>query len=248
MGRRWMLVVSLGLLGLGCSHARPVVAPVPAPRGAPAAASSLHWVRSSAEYRALCLQIYGLATRQLEAVAVGHVRGSWAVILDADETVLDNSDYQKQLSVDGHGYSEESWAAWVRRRQARETPGARAFLARVHALGGVIAIVTNRAEPLCEDTRANLRALGLGFDVVLCKTDAASSEKEPRFEGLIQGTSSAGLPPLEVVAYVGDNMRDFPGWTQKARELPEAELREFGTRYFLLPNPMYGSWERNPER
>ncbi len=247
MGRGWMLAVPLGLAGLGCSHARPAVATTPPPSLAPAGGSALHWVRSSAEYRALCLQTYALAARQIQSAASGRARGTWAVILDADETVLDNSDYQKQLSGDGHGYSEESWATWIRRKQARETPGARAFLETVRALGGVIAIVTNRAEALCEDTRENLRALGLGFDVVLCKTAAASSEKEPRFESLIRGTSR-GLPPLEIVAYVGDNMRDFPGWTQAARELPEAELRDFGTRYFLLPNPMYGSWERNPER
>jgi len=244
MARRFMLAVPLGLVALGCSHARPAAAPA----RTPGPASALHWVRSSAEYRALCLQTYAFATRQVESAARDLRRGTWGVILDADETVLDNSDYQKQLVQEGHGYSEDSWAAWVRRRQARETPGARAFLERVQALGGVVAIVTNRAQALCEDTRQNLRALGLGVDVVLCKADPTSSEKEARFESLLEGTTAFGLPPLKIVGYVGDNMRDFPGWTQAARGKPETELREFGTRYFLLPNPMYGSWENNPER
>jgi predicted secreted acid phosphatase len=45
-----------------------------------------------------------------------------------------------------------------------------------------------------------------------------------------------------VVAFVGDNIQDFPGQSQAIRERAEEAFAEFGARFFVLPNPMYGSW------
>ncbi|HET7746393.1 MAG TPA: 5'-nucleotidase, lipoprotein e(P4) family, partial [Vicinamibacteria bacterium] len=73
--------------------------------------------------------------------------------------------------------------------------------------------------------------------------------KNPRFERVQKGTAAEGLPPLEVLLWIGDNIQDFPGLRQDVvRADPEAALAPFGTRYFAIPNPMYGSWERNPPR
>jgi len=58
------------------------------------------------------------------------------------------------------------------------------------------------------------------------------------------GTTPAGLPPLDVVAFVGDNIRDFPGQSQALRGQPDEAFAPFGARFFVLPNPMYGSWEQ----
>jgi predicted secreted acid phosphatase len=80
---------------------------------------------------------------------------------------------------------------------------------------------------------------------MLCKADGGPSSKGPRFEAVAQGTTSAGLPPLEVVAFVGDNVQDFPGLGQAIRTQGDEAFALFGARFFLLPNPMYGSWERN---
>jgi 5'-nucleotidase (lipoprotein e(P4) family) len=229
--------------------ALPSPSPAPAALASAAAAPALprdiHWVRDSAEYRALAIQAYGWATQQVERSAAGKPARSWAVILDADGTVLDNS--QHQMATANAPHSEVTWNAWVRRRASGLVPGAAAFLARVHELGGVIAIVTNRDEAVCADTRENLRALALPVDVVLCKPPGAS-DKNPRFESVVRGTASPDLPPLEVLAYVGDNIRDFPGQGQDLRLKPEDALADFGRRYFVLPNPMYGSWEANPAR
>lgn len=228
--RRAALGLVVALAAGGCAHARPSLA--------------IHWVRSSAEYRALCAQTYALAAERV--AVVNRPPRSWAVILDADETVLDNSLYQKERA--GRAYSEASWAAWVRRREAGAVPGARAFLETVRGLGGVVAIVTNRSAALCDDTRANLTQLGLPYDVVLCQAAGASSDKQPRFRDVAEGRAVPGLPPLEIAAYVGDNIRDFPAGSQALRDAPPAGLAPFGTSYFLLPNPMYGSWEKNPEK
>jgi 5'-nucleotidase (lipoprotein e(P4) family) len=224
--------------------ATPAPSPSSAPR--PALARDIHWVRDSAEYRAAVTQTYRFAAQQVERSAEGKPARGWAVILDADETVLDNSQYQKELG--GQPYSSATWAQWVRRRAAGTVPGVPAFLAHVRRLGGRVVIVTNRTESLCEDTRENLRALSLTVDLVLCRPDAGSSDKNARFEAVARGTASAELPPLEVLAFVGDNIQDFPGLRQDLRKAPEEALADFGRRYFVLPNPMYGSWEQNPAR
>ena len=78
----------------------------------------------------------------------------------------------------------------------------------MRALGGKIAIVTNRREPVCDDTRAVFDARGLAYDLMLCRT--GPSDKNPRFEAVQSGLLPSTLPPLTVVAFVGDNIQDFP--------------------------------------
>ena len=181
----------------------------------------------------------------MEQEAARHPDGGWAVVLDADETVLDNSLYQVERERVGLAFDGPSWHAWTKRREALPLPGAKAFLARVHELGGRIAIVTNRTVSECPDTEAVFRTHGLAFDVMLCKPDAGPSDKNPRFDAVAKGTTPAGLPPLEVVAFVGDNIYDFPSLSQAIRTQPDDAFAAFGARFFALPNPMYGSWERN---
>jgi 5'-nucleotidase (lipoprotein e(P4) family) len=202
---------------------------------------ALRWVQRSAEYHAALIQAFRLATVRVEQQAGSRPAGSWAVVLDADETVISNLQYQ--IERVGLGYSAESWAAWVKRREATPLPGAAAFLSRVRALGGRIAIVTNRLESECEDTIAVFRTHQLAFDAMLCRADRGPSDKNPRFESVAAGKTAAGGAPLDVVAFVGDNIQDFPALSQAIRQNGEPAFADFGTRYFMLPNPMYGSWQ-----
>ena len=165
------------------------------------------------------------------------------MVLDADETLLDNSTYQNERAARGEGYSMQSWTAWVKRREAAAVPGAIAFTKHVHEVGGVVAVVTNRSDAECPDTKANLQALGVVYDVVLCRPDAGTWDKRPRYRALASG--KAGIMPAEIVAYVGDNIQDFPGLNQQVRHRSDAAFRDFGMRFFVIPNPMYGSWERH---
>lgn len=238
----------------GRGSAPPRTGPAPAPTQAATAArpapvpGAVHWYRTAAEHRAIYEQVYAWAGRLVAAqVAAGEGKGPWGVILDADETVLDNSTYQLRRARAGLGFTNESWNEWVREEVAPALPGAVAFLRRVKALGGRIAIVTNRDEVVCDATRRNLAAVGVEADAVLCRKPGPS-EKETRFRAVEEGTSDAGLPPLRVLAWVGDNIQDFPGGSQALRDADPARLIDFGIRFFLLPNPMYGSWESNPER
>ena len=113
-------------------------------------------------------------------------------MLDADETVIDNSLYQLERERAGLPFDGPSWHEWTKRREALPQPGAKAFLARVRELGGRIAIVTNRAVSECPDTEAVFRAHGLVYDVMLCKPDAGPERQEPALRGRRAGHDRRG--------------------------------------------------------
>ena len=106
--------------------------------------------------------------------------------------------------------------------------------------------VTNRELKQCESSRDNLRRVAIAADAVLCRTDPSNSFKDARFEAVAAGTPPSPLPPLRVVMWVGDNIQDFPRLRQDLRSASDSAFAEFGDRFIVLPNPMYGSWERNP--
>jgi acid phosphatase len=239
--------LALALLALvGCREAQAPSGPVE-PASARPPSGAVHWLRSSAEYRALALQTWRAAAARLPALVGQREPGAWAVSVDADETILDNSPYQLQLAAAGRGHDPALWLEWCRRREAGAVPGAAEFLAEVRRLGGRIAVVTNRSQAVQADTEANLGALGLPFDVVLSRPEGSAGDKQPRWDALAAGSAASDLPPLEILLWAGDNVGDFPGLTQAARG-ENAALDPFGERFFVLPNPMYGSWEANPQR
>lgn len=236
-------------MACGCTRsAPPATAPPPITSSVAAAPpprdpDAIRWVREAAEYRAAVMQVYRQATARVEAEAAARKAGTWAVVLDADETVISNLTYQEERSRAGLAFSPESWREWVSRRAATPLPGAAAFLAHVHDLGGRIAIVTNRRQSECEDTIAVFRQHALQYDAMLCRNDVGPSDKNPRFEAVAAGQTNAGAGPLAIVAFVGDNILDFPGASQASARKNAAFFDAFGVRFFVLPNPMYGSWQ-----
>ena len=250
MSTRLVPIALLLTLAAGCHKNPPPAPPKPAvpapPPGATAASPTgasvdpleIRWVKESAEYEAMVRQVYRIAQARVEDASIDLAKGSWGVILDADETVISNAAYQSERARQGLAYSPESWTAWVKRRDATAQPGAAAFLNRVRELGGRIAIVTNRRAAVCDDTKANFEALALVFDVMLCRTD--EGDKNPRFKAVENGI--AGAPPMKVIAWLGDDIQDFPTLSQKIRGQGVEAFADFGVRFFVLPNPMYGSW------
>ncbi len=258
MTRHWPFVLA-AVVATACHSAAPAptarplseatraTAAVAAPQASPTPAAvrlpeAIRWVRDSAEHRAIYLQVYRQATERVEREAARYPAGTWAVVLDADETVIDNSRYEIEGIEQRLPFNAASWHEWTKRRAAVPLPGAAAFLDRVHELGGKIAIVTNRAANECPDTEANFRAENLPFDVMLCKPASGQRDKNPRFEAVAKGTTPAGLPPLTIVAFLGDNIFDFPGLSQAIVHQGDEAFAEFGSQFFILPNPMYGSW------
>jgi 5'-nucleotidase (lipoprotein e(P4) family) len=222
--------------------------PASSPRPAPtpgAIPNDVRWMQNSSEYMAIAVQTYRLAATRVETDARGRAAGSWGVILDADDTVINNIQYQAGLYRDGVVHSPERFTAFVRSFASTAVPGAAGFLARVHALGGRIAIVTNRLQIECADTDEMMRRLSLQHDAVVCRPEGApaNAEKNTRFQAVAAGQTAASPKPIDILLYVGDNIMDFPGASQSMRAQGEGAYPEVGVHWFVLPNPMYGSWQ-----
>jgi 5'-nucleotidase (lipoprotein e(P4) family) len=212
------------------------------------------WVQSSIEYRMVCASIYRAATAALDAALAdrtwsGAVEQTGdpaglppAIILDLDETVLDNSLFQGELARRRLVYTRELWGEWVAQRKAGLVPGAGAFLAAARERGMAVFFVTNRAAAEEADTIANLTALGVQAtaDEVLCAGESDwASDKVSRRRHLARD--------YRIALLVGDDLGDFiPARLTPEQRAAEAStyLSWWGTRWFVLPNPMYGSWER----
>lgn len=228
-------------------------------RGPDSNLNAVLWVQSSAEYAAATTGIYSAAQRVLE---VGLADSSWtaateqggdyrrlspAVILDVDETVLDNTPYQARLIEDGEAYGSESWGEWVAEARAPAVPGALAFTTAAARAGVTVFYVTNRDAPLEEATRANLERLGFPVarqpDVLLMRGErpAWSSDKSSRRADVARS--------FRVVVLVGDDLNDFvsadSASVTERSALVERYRHNWGIRWIVIPNPMYGSWERS---
>jgi 5'-nucleotidase (lipoprotein e(P4) family) len=215
----------------------------PAPR--PPEHLEIKYVRDSAEYRALVRQVYRDAARAVTSAAATKREQPWLVILDVDETALDNSTYQLERYAYHLPFDDQSWNAWVTRGEAGPVPGVVEFVRAVRQAGGRIAWISNRDLVVREATRANLAAHGLwNDDDRLCLAAEGGYTKAVRRREVAtgQGTCAWVGQPMDIVALVGDQFGDFPA---AGEPIPDAGRDEaFGSRFFLLPNPMYGAWER----
>jgi len=197
--------------------------------------NDIRWIRQSIEYRALCEQLFRQATVAiLRKVKTEKNSDNLAVVVDLDETVLDNSLYQVERWKAGLSFTQDSWSEWVNREEAGLVPGAMEFLKAVRKKGVRVVFVSNRMNKNLEPTRRNLLALEVlaPNDLFLLRLDK-DDVKEVRRREVNEGKARMKkVGPLKVVGYVGDQMGDFPS----------DQTKEFGKTSFLLPNPMYGKW------
>ncbi len=214
----------------------------------------LKWIRHSVEYAAICTQTYRQAWASVKQQTAG-LREDWVVILDVDETVLDNSGYQDSLYQRNIKFP-EYWDDWVREEKCPPVPGAKAFLDSVRTLGKYahIAYITNRNAPLEAATIRNLRKTGLwrDGDILLCQ-QSREDTKEIRRQEVVNATGRcSGLGKKRIIALIGDQLADvmtYPPNVAPEDYRPHLEnLPEWGNKYFILPNPMYGYWARRYSR
>ncbi len=224
--------------------------------------NAVAWVQTSVEYRAITTQTFRAAADHLDAALkekhwdalVPDERGNAAiglkpaVVMDVDETVLDNSPYQARLIRDGKEYDEISWDQWVAEKKAKPLPGVVDFAKAAAEKGVTILYISNRAVHLKEATLANLREAGLpvaddsvflGLGTVLEGCEQNGSEKNCR-------RRLAGQK-YRVLMQFGDQIGDFVQVEANTREGRQTLFDEyddwFGERWWMLPNPTYGSWE-----
>jgi 5'-nucleotidase (lipoprotein e(P4) family) len=202
------------------------------------------WQQASGEARALEYQTYLLARMLLDRDLRNHrIRGRRAVIVDVDETILDNSRYQGMLIKKGVNYP-EGWTDWCNRAEATPIPGAVEFLRYAHSRGVRVFYVTNRKIAEKDGTARNLKSLGfpeVNDETLLVRTDTTSDSKEPRRQMIASH--------YHVVLLMGDNLNDFSDVFEKSKtvasrlEATEKNRSQFGTHFIVLPDAMYGDWE-----
>lgn len=205
---------------------------------------ALLWARTSAEADYLYRQTYAYAKQKL-ALKIDKEAGegmSPAVILDLDETVLDNSEYELNLIANGGVISSDSWNAWVAQAAAPALPGAVAFCNWAKENGVEVFYVSNRSIDYIDETIQNLADLGLpNADREYVWLMEGESDKTKRRAHV---TNS-----FNVLLYLGDNLRDFDD-VFKGREmnygknLVEDMEADLLNSFVLFPNPMYGEWTR----
>ena len=208
-------------------------------------AGAVLWMQASGERAALSYQAFALARMVLDRdlrTARGKVRR--ALIVDIDETILDNSRYQAWLIKNHQNFNDQTWLDWVNRSEASAIPGAVEFLTYANVRGVRVFYITNRKAAEKDGTAANLRKLGfpnVNDETLLVRTDTKSSSKEPRRQSV--------SAKYRVVLLMGDNLNDFSDVFEKARtvmarmSITDQNKAKFGTRFIVLPNPMYGDWE-----
>jgi 5'-nucleotidase (lipoprotein e(P4) family) len=201
------------------------------------------WTQSSGEARALAYQAYNFARILLDQDlrAKRNRRSRRAVVVDVDETVLDNSPYQAWIIKEHKSYPEK-WTAWINRSEAAAIPGSVEFLSYARERGVRVFYVTNRKPEEKEGTRSNLIKLGfpdVSDETLLVRTD--DSSKEPRRQRIAE--------KYRIVLLIGDNLNDFAAVFEQKKTVADrvaaAEQSKalFGTRFIMLPNSMYGDWE-----
>jgi len=221
--------------------------------------TAVQWLTTSAEYRYITEHIYANATQTVNHSEFG---STWTVVMDVDETILDNSSYQINLDLTGASYKSETWDDWVKSQNATLVPGAKSFIEAVIENGGTLTFITNRNRDLDQHTWENLLAMGLPIntdntclmgrsaaDKSAIGTEGVINDKDLRRMQIESGVASCyqpdgsrhtNFPSSTIVMQVGDNIEDFRGVTQEHADV-DAILMNADT-LILLPNPMYGSW------
>lgn len=202
------------------------------------------WIQRSAEYRANCYQTFKYAKLVLESNFKNTSKDKpSAVVLDIDETVLDNSYFQVNLIESNASYSSESWKDWTDMKCATAVPGAIDFLEFTKSLGVKIVYISNRKEHEKESTIENMKKLGfpdvISEDIVFRKEGEKSSKIERR---------NQISERYNIILLVGDNLADFDGVFEDRTEnfgfnVVDINKDMFGEKYIVLPNPMYGNWD-----
>ena len=217
---------------------------------------SVLYVQTSTEFAANNIQTFNNASKALDMAlqdktwtAALEQKNNFsskkpAIIVDVDETVLDNSSFQSRTILSGLSYP-NGWAKWVNESNASAVEGVYEFLHYVNDSDVKIFYVTNRLESFREPTIKNLKRLGLPFDdnknTLLMRVDENVRDKTERRRNIADD--------YRIVLLVGDQLTDFIS-TKEAyvfhsdrKKLAKKYSDMWGSKWFMITNPTYGRWE-----
>ena len=199
------------------------------------------WYQNAAEVDALYQQGYNVATNKLKELLKQPTDKPYSIVLDIDETVLSNIPFQVKMIKDGTAFNPKLWDEWVQKAEATPVAGAKEFLQFADKNKVQIYYISDRTDAQVDATIKNLEAQGLpvqGRDYLMFKKEGDKS-KEGRRQEVIKHTN--------LVMLFGDNLVDFAEFSTKSEtdrdKMFEQLKAEFGDKFIIFPNPMYGSWE-----
>ena len=192
--------------------------------------NDVRWVTESKEYNKLCMQIYRSAWRIIRNVYAE----DRVIIMDLDETVLDNSQYQVELLDKNESFNMTSWAKWVNREEAKLVPGAKEYIDVVRSYGIQLIFISNRMDERLNATINNMKILDIysDSDIFLLRKNKKDKKTVRRNEIYNSTGRMANYSTYTVIQYLGDAMGDFPSYDSK----------QFSVDQYIFPNPMYGKW------
>ena len=197
--------------------------------------------QQAAEYRALCLQAFNIAHFRVDENLHTNTTKPKAIITDIDETILDNSAYEVHQTLQGKDYESSSWYQWTDKSAADTVPGAPSFLKYAASKNIVIFYITNRDEKERNSTLLNLQKFNLpNADNAHLFVKQNTSSKEARRQQV--------AATHEIILLIGDNLADFSTMFDKKSSDERSQnvnilAAEFGNKFIVLPNPVYGDWE-----
>ncbi|MGQ0802019.1 MAG: 5'-nucleotidase, lipoprotein e(P4) family [Pseudomarimonas sp.] len=260
-----LLGLLLTCLLLSACASQSVRAPEPAAVTLAPAHDNLHatlWMQASAEYQANMRGGFAQARRQLDlalaspdwdalppterAIGSGFESLPPAIIVDVDETMLDNSAFQARGVRDDIDFSSERWQAWSNERRALALPGALEFAGYAASRGVTVYYVTNRNHAAEQSATAD-NLLALGFPLLADHSNLLL-KGDPRASAVPKSARRAWVGARHrVLLMLGDQLGDFvdpPSDPAGRQQAMTANLGWWGERWFMLPNPTYGDWER----
>jgi 5'-nucleotidase (lipoprotein e(P4) family) len=204
---------------------------------------SVLWFQTAGEAKALYYQSYNIGKMRLDDILIKRMKNKDsepAIVLDIDETILDNSPYQAWHVVSGKGHP-FNWNEWFSRAEAKPLPGAIEFLQYADSKGVGIYYISNRNESQKKETIQNLQSVG---------APQADNEhvllQQPGEKGK-EARRSKVAKTHEIVLLFGDNLGDFSGFDKlsvsERIQNVDKHKEEFGKKLIVFPNPMYGDWE-----
>jgi 5'-nucleotidase (lipoprotein e(P4) family) len=210
------------------------------------------WTQTSGEYHAIARQTYRQAQDMLLAIAERPRLGlPLAVVMDIDETVIDNGFYNYTRARRGLGFDERSWDEYLVRdvEEMELVPGAAEFIHAMRDASVMVVFISNRPASRERETWEALERNGIqpgsfGFEMHLATP--GESAKSPRRAEVRRR--------YDVIGWIGDQLSDFPiedlssspheRWT---RVCDQEVLNQLGVTWFVLPNPLYGDWSTGLE-
>ncbi|MBD2255060.1 5'-nucleotidase, lipoprotein e(P4) family [Nostoc parmelioides] len=216
---------------------------------------AINWVQQSGEYQALTYQAFNIAKIVFDQAKAKRVKQP-AVIVDIDETVLDNSAYQGGLIGTNSGFESSTWNKWVAAAKAKAVPGAVKFVNYVNNNGGTVFFISNRdrssqkGSPNNDLEIATINNLkSVGFKGVNPKTVLLKGEftkiidgkentsKQWRREAIENGKADG--KKYTVIALIGDNLNDFDekvGVTNQERRKSVEKYSNYYGIFDSVPN------------